>query len=393
MGCVVQGGNQTNRYLSLQDGEASFPMLSWLRFANLQLTARAANALLDRFGTPDAVFAASPAEIDDVDELSGSQASRLLDPSYLPTEKQLAYLERAQVQVVPRDDPQFPRSLREIPDPPPVLFVRGTLDERDKFSVALVGSRRSTPYGRSVTVQLARELSHAGLTVVSGGALGIDAAAHQATFDAGGRTLVVLGCGLDINYPKDNYPLFERIIAEGQGVLLTEFPLGASPEPWRFPLRNRIISGLSMGIVVVEAGQQSGALLTATAAAEQGRDVMAVPGNVDREASRGTNGLIRDGAILVENAQDVLRALGVLVLETPQPASRKETAATAPRAHANLPESQKRLLEFLSLTPRHIDALAADVRLPSVEVSVQMTLLELTGMVRRLPGNCYIRVL
>jgi DNA processing protein len=178
-------------------------------------------------------------------------------------------------------------------------------------------------------------------------------------------------------------------VREQRGVVLSEYPLGASPEPWRFPMRNRIISGLAKAVVVVEAGKQSGALLTATMAAEQGRDVMAVPGNVDRESSRGTNSLIRDGAILVENAQDVTRALGLLTLEPP-PANARETA---PRLSPHLPDGQRKLLEYLSLTPKHIDALAADTRMASIEVSVQMTLLELTGLVRRLPGNCYVRVL
>jgi DNA processing protein len=362
-------------------------MESWLRFANLQLPARSANALLDRFGSPEAVFAARPADMDDIAGVTERVAVRLADESYIPTEAQLRFMRSAGVMVVPRDAEEYPKNLREIPDPPAVLFVRGRLDERDRFAVGLVGSRRSTPYGRGVTAKLARELCAAGLTVVSGGALGIDAIAHQAAVDAHGRTLVVLGCGLDIEYPRENQRIFERVFSEDRGALVTEFPLGTAPEPWRFPLRNRIISGLSMGVVVVEAGEHSGALLTATAAAEQGRDVMAVPGNVDREGSRGTNALIRDGAILIENAQDVLRALGVLVLESPK------AAPAAPRLGPDLPEGQKRLLEYLSLTPRHIDALAADVRMSPPDVSVQMTLLELTGLVRRLPGNCYIRVL
>jgi DNA processing protein len=363
-------------------------MESWLRLANLQLPARSANALLDRFGSPEAVFGAAPNEMQDIAGLSERVVSRLADESFIPTGEQLQFLRSAGVRVVPRDADDYPRNLREIPDPPAVLFVRGRMDEKDRFAVGLVGSRRSTPYGRSVTARLARDLCAAGITVVSGGALGIDAVAHKAAVDAHGRTLVVLGCGLDIEYPRENQSIFEQVLTQDQGALVTEFPLGTAPEPWRFPLRNRIISGLSMGVVVVEAGEQSGALLTATAAAEQGRDVMAVPGNVDRESSRGTNALIRDGAILIENAQDVLRALGILVLEPPKSASSGTT-----KIGPDLPDGQKRLLEHLSLTPKHIDALAADVRMSPPDVSVQMTFLELTGLVRRLPGNCFIRVL
>lgn len=364
-------------------------MESWLRLANLQLPARLANALLDRFGSPEAVFTAKPDDCDDLPGLTPRQAERLLDPSFLPTQTQWTFLRRSGARLLSRDDPDYPRNLREIPDPPPLLFVRGALEERDRYAVALVGSRQASPYGKSVTTRLARELSQAGLTVVSGGAIGIDTAAHRATVEAGGRTLVVLGCGLDVPYPRENQRLFEQIVAEERGALLTEFPLGATPEPWRFPLRNRVISGLSLGVVVVEAGEQSGALLTASLAAEQGRDVMAVPGNVDRPGSKGCNGLLKDGAILVEEAADVLRALNILSLESPRPAP----AASMSRTAAHLPEIQRRLLENLDLTPRHIDALAADVRMSPIEVSVQLTMLELSGLVRRLPGSCFIRVL
>lgn len=373
-------------------------MHAWLRLANLQISARAANALLDHFGSPEAIFDATAAEFDRVEGLSSAQAGRVLDPSFIPTDQQLAYVESARVEVIHRGHADYPRNLKEIPDPPAVLFARGSLAEPDRFAVAVVGSRQATPYGRTIAGRLARDLAQAGITVVSGGALGIDAAAHHATVEAGGRTLVVLGCGLDVEYPRANQRLFQQVVERGQGAVLTEYPPGATPEPWRFPLRNRVISGLSMAVVVVEAGAHSGALVTATAAAEQGRDVMAVPGNVDRETSRGCNGLIRDGAVLVETAQDVLRALGVLVLENPAPREASGPGRSGPdRAAigvpAALPDGQRRLLEFLSLTPRHIDALAADVSLPSVQVSVEMTMLELAGLVRRLPGNCYIRAL
>jgi DNA processing protein len=361
---------------------------AWLRLANLQLPARLSNCLLERFSSAGDLFAAAPRNLDSVPGMTPAQACRILDSSFIPTDKQINYLERYGIELLHQASPDYPANLRQIPDPPTVLFRRGEFVEKDRFAVALVGSRMATSYGRAVTARLARDLSQAGLTIVSGGALGIDAVAHRATVDAGGRTLAVLGCGLDIDYPRENQALFGRIVEEACGAVLTEFPLGAMPEPWRFPMRNRIISGLSMGVVVVEAGQQSGALLTATIAAEQGRDVMAVPGNVDQVRSRGTNGLIRDGAILVENAQDVTRALGLLTLEPPPDAK-----PAAQRISPHLPDGQRKLLEHLSLSPKHIDALAADIRMSPVEVSVQMTMLELTGLVRRLPGNCYVRVL
>lgn len=362
-------------------------MHAWIRFANLQLSPRTANALIDHFGTPDALFDATSSELSDFCTLTGKQSVRLTDPSFLPTASQLEFMETSAVRLVPRGDPEYPRNLKEIADPPPVLFVRGSLDEKDRFAVAIVGSRQATPYGRSVAAQLARDLSAAGLTVVSGGALGIDSAAHRATVEAGGRTLVVAGCGLDVDYPSENRSLFNQIAHDGRGALLSEFPLGATPEAWRFPLRNRVVSGLVMGVVVVEAGAQSGALITASNAAEQGRDVMAVPGNVDRAGSKGANALIKDGATLVEDARDVMQALGMLVMATP----REQEQSRPPLP--GLPEPQRRLMESLSLAPRHIDAIAAELKLDSAETGTQLTLMELAGLVRRMPGSCYIRSL
>lgn len=372
-------------------------MHEWIRLTNLQLSARLANALLDRFGEPRQVFAATPDELADADlpGLTDNVAARIADPSFAPTDRQLAAMERLGVRLVTRSDEDYPRKLKEIFDPPVALYLRGRLDEKDRFAVALVGSRHATPYGRSVTAKLSRELSQAGLSIISGGAVGIDTAAHAAVVEGTGRTIVVLGTGLDVDYPRENRRLFDRIVEQDCGALISEFPSGSAPEPWHFPMRNRIISGLSMGAVIVEAGLQSGALITAGIAAEQGREVMAVPGNVDRLTSRGTNSLIRDGAVLVESAQDVLRSLGILVLERP-PASesaRRPNSAPPSAPVPNLPDNQKRLLECLTLTPRHIDALAADVKMGSSDVSVQLTLMELSGVVRRLPGSCYVRLL
>lgn len=365
--------------------EVSVPIEDWLRFANLQLPARAANLLLETYGTPSAVFAAPPGELQALPGIAPSLAARAGDPSYAPKSAQIAYLERNAVSVLIRGSAGYPETLAALPDAPPLLFARGTLLESDKFAVALVGTRRATAYGSAVTTRLARDLVEAGMTVVSGGALGIDSIAHRAAAEANGRTLVVLGCGLDVRYPAENQPLFQQIVERGLGAIVTEFPLGAQPDHWRFPLRNRIISGLSMGVVVVEAGEQSGALLTAALAAEQSREVMAVPGNVDRPYSRGANALIQDGAALVRNAEDVLQVLGVLTLRSPKPEH-------APR-YQDLPAEQRRVLEKLDLTPRHVDALAAEAQMTSVEVGVHLTILELAGLVRRLPGNSYVRTL
>jgi len=358
----------------------------WLHFANAELSPRAAHAVLDRFGSPSAVLQADPDALADVAELTEDQRARLLDAARAPTTEHVALFDRLGLHIIPRDSPDYPPLLRQTPERPPVLLVRGDLDERDQFAVAIVGTRRPSPYGREVAAKLARDLAEMGFTIVSGGAVGIDTAAHAAVVRSGGRTVVVLGCGLDVPYPSLNQALFRDVVESGLGALITEFPLGAQPEAWRFPARNRIISGMSLGVVVVEAGQQSGALITAGTAADQGRDVMAVPGNIDRPHSMGANALIRDGAALVTCAQDVINALGVLVLERPKdqtPSSRE----------AELPEVQRRLISHLNLTPKHIDVLAAEAGVGTAEASAQLTLLELAGLIHRQPGGCFIRAL
>ncbi len=360
----------------------------WLRLSNAQISANFGSALIDRFGNPEDIFDASAHDVADLTGYSDSYFHKLQNASCIPSQSQIDFHSKNEISILPRNSADYPISLKEIDQAPPLLFVRGRFDERDRFAVGLVGSRSATPYGKSVAGKFARELCNAGLTIVSGGAMGIDTSVHHGAMDAGGRTIVVLGCGLDIPYPRDNQKLFDQIVERDLGAIITEFPPGTQPEAWRFPLRNRIISGLSMGIVVIEAGIPSGALSTASCAAEQGRDVMAIPGNIDRDASRGTNGLIKDGAILVDDPADVLRTLGVLVMKSPTAAPIIPVPNTT-----HLPESQRKILEKLSLTPRHIDALAADLHMSSTDVSVQMTLMELSGLIRRLPGNCYIRIL
>ncbi len=361
-------------------------LTAWLRFANAEISPRAAHAVLDRFGSPAEAFAADPDDLASVPELTADQCRRLLDPATLPREHQLQWALRPDVSLVPRDSPDYPTPLRDVADRPPVLFVRGRLDERDRFAVAVVGTRRPTPYGRAVAARFSRDLSDLGLTVVSGGALGIDTVVHRATLANRGRTLVVLGCGLNIRYPADNQDLFDQIVDQDQGAIISEFPFGATPEAWRFPMRNRVISGLSLGVVVVEAGEQSGALITAGYAADQGREVMAVPGNIDNSCSAGTNALIRDGAALVASGRQIAETVGVLVLRSPE-------AAPAKTPLPDLTDAQRTILEHLDLTPKHMDVIATQTGLDQPQVSAQLTLLELRGIVHRQPGGAFIRSL
>ena len=277
------------------------------------------------------------------------------------------------------DDPDYPALLREIPDAPPVLYVKGTLLDVDQWAVAFVGTRGATVYGRDMTHHLVTALVHAGITIVSGMALGIDAASHKAALDAGGRTIAVMGCGIDIVYPPEHRHLAEAISANG--ALISEFPLGTQPVGKNFPARNRTMSGLSLGVVVVEAPASSGALLTADFAAEQGRDVFALPGNVTSKNSAGTNRLIQMGAKLVIGAEDILDELNLTrtVVET-----RVQVREIAP---ANSTEAA--LVEHLSEEPLHIDDLCQLTGLPITQISSTLALMELKGMARRLEGMTY----
>jgi DNA processing protein len=281
--------------------------------------------------------------------------------------------------VLTLDDPDYPSLLHELPDAPPVLYVKGTLADADQWAVAFVGTRRATVYGRDMTYQLVASLVDAGITIVSGLALGIDAAAHKAALDAGGRTIAVLGCGIDMVYPPEHRTLSDAII--DSGALITEFPPGTPPEAKNFPVRNRLISGLALGVVVVEAPENSGALLTADHAVEQGRDVFAVPGNVTARSSVGANRLIQSGAKLVISADDILDELNLTRSTVETRTQLREIAPSDP--------TEASLVRCLSDEPLHIDELCQLSGLPITQVSSTLALMELKGLVRRLEGMQY----
>ena len=274
------------------------------------------------------------------------------------------------------EDPDYPTVLKELPDAPPVLYVKGSLTDRDHWAVAIVGTRKASAYGRDMAYQLAGELARAGITIVSGLAVGIDAAAHRGALDAGGRTIAVLPCGIDVVYPPEHGKL-ARAVAN-QGALVTEFPPGTPAEAKNFPPRNRIISGLSLGVVVVEAPLKSGALLTADAAAEQGREVFAVPGQTVSAASKGSNRLIQDGAKLVMGVDDILAELN-LTRESSQVCA--DVQQVAPGS-----DEERIIARHLSDQPLHIDELCRLSGLPIATVSSTLTLMELKGIVRQV-GN------
>lgn len=288
--------------------------------------------------------------------------------------------EQAGIRLLTWDDAAYPARLKTLDQAPPVLFLRGQLDTADFWAVAIVGTRRMTAYGRQVADELARTLARSGVTVVSGLARGVDTVAHQAALSAGGRTLAVLGCGVDVIYPPENRRLAEKICQ--QGAILSDYPPGTQPESANFPPRNRIIAGLSQAVVVVEAGATSGALITAEFAAEQGRDVFAVPGTIYAPQSRGTNRLIQQGAHPLLSPRDVLDAL-----DMEQAILQRQTRQVLP---ANDLEAQ--LLGLLSNEPLHIDEVSRQSGLPVSQISATLTMLELKGLIKQVGAMRYVAV-
>ncbi|MBV8083756.1 MAG: DNA-protecting protein DprA [Chloroflexi bacterium] len=294
---------------------------------------------------------------------------------------ELAGLDRAGVQVLTWDDElRYPRHLRHIANPPVVLYLTGELTQADEIAVAIVGTRSPTAYGRQVAQRLATQLAAKGVTIVSGLARGIDAEAHRAALAAGGRTIAVLGSGLDVIYPREHAGLAREIAKHG--AVVSDYPLGAKPDAVHFPARNRIVAGLSLGTIVVEAGDTSGALITARMAAEQGRDVFAVPGSIFSKQSYGVHRLIQDGAKLVADVQDVLDELNLGMV-----AHQLEMPAAAPTADDPIEQA---LLGTLSTDPQHIDELARLAQLPMAQVSSALTLMELKGLVRQVGALSYV---
>jgi DNA processing protein len=338
--------------------------------------------LLDRFQTPEAVFQASMKELLEVEGLGVKVASEIRKgPSEQAVKNELSSLEKSGGRMITLKDEVYPPRLRDIYDPPALLYLKGELKKEDELAVSIVGSRKTTPYGRWITEKISQTLVRYGVTIVSGMARGVDSVAHWGAISGGGRTLAVLGCGVDVVYPPENRNLFSKIIE--QGAVLSEFPMGSPPEGGHFPKRNRIISGLSMGVVVVEAGPDSGSLITANFALEQGREVFAIPGNVGAGGSRGTNRLIKDGAKLVESSEDILEEI------LPQWKREKERIEEVKPRGPELSEEEKILYEMLGETPLHIDAMIRESKFEPGKVSSLLLNLELKGLISQWPGKCF----
>lgn len=285
------------------------------------------------------------------------------------------------------DDPAYPFSLKNIHDPPPVLFVKGDLVPEDNRAIAIVGTRQPSRYGLAIAEKIACQLAQGGLTVVSGLALGIDTAAHQGALRANGRTIAVLGSGIDKIAPLTNSALAEKI--ERHGAVVSEFPLGQEPDKWTFPQRNRIIAGLSLGVIVVEGHYDSGAMITAKQALEQGREVFAVPGNVEIEQSKGPHWLIKQGAKLVESVEDVLEELK---FQMPNDKSQINLKSQISKIKpANLSPDEEKIFALLSEEPKQLDAIAFEAGWPVQQASACLTLLEIKKLVRQLPGKLFVQ--
>jgi len=292
-------------------------------------------------------------------------------------ERELERISNLNIRFITYHDKNYPSLLKEIHDPPPFLYVKGDVEILNRPMIAIVGSRLASVYGLKIATNLALELSGLGIIVVSGLARGIDTAAHQGAIRAGGKTIAVLGCGIDIVYPRENKRLYEKI--PEAGALISEFHLGTPPEAKNFPVRNRIISGLSLGVIIVEAAKRSGSLITARLALEQGREVFAVPGQIDSFRSEGTHKLIKQGAKLVEKVEDVLEEIGQF-----QDLYKKKEETI------QLNPGEEEIFLLLD-TPKYLDELAQQLKRPIGEVSSRLMTMEIRGLVRQLPGKQYVK--
>jgi len=342
--------------------------------------------LLEVFGEPQQILAAKRSDLRKAEGVGSEVADQISNwQSIVDLEAELKRIREAGVTVITQESPSYPRQLREIHAPPIVLYVWGQLEDRDHHAIGIIGSRRTTHYGTESAKKLAYQLAYAGLTVVSGLARGIDTAAHQGALAAKGRTVAVIGSGLLKLYPPENAALAEKI-RSGNGAVVSEFSMEIEPDRQTFPMRNRIISGWSHGILVVEAGLNSGALITASQALEQGRSVYAVPGNINVPAAQGSNRLIQQGARLVMDANDLLDDLQILLPET------KPSLEAAVRALPSLTADERRVYDAIETTETSIDDIATKSNLPNGTVSSTLLRLELKRLVKQLPGNYFVKL-
>lgn len=340
--------------------------------------------LLDRFETPENIFQASLSDLMEVEGVREKAAKKILNREY-PTDplEELKNAEKCGARILTYSDPTYPPALKEIHDPPLILYIKGKDIPRNITLIAVVGSRNPTHYGLKSAEKIGQGLARRGLGVVSGMARGIDSAAHWGCLTGLGFTIAVLGTGIDIIYPGSNKKLMHQIIQNG--AMISEFPLGTPPEAKNFPIRNRIISGLSRGIVVVEANIKSGSLITASLGLEQGREVFAVPGSIYSFKSRGCHFLIKQGAGLIENSDDIIDELGLNYEHAPKTDTFKEKPVPL------MDESEKGIYDLIGDYPIHIDQITRQGNLEPGQTSSLLMRMELKGIIRQLPGKLFVR--
>ncbi|SPP63393.1 DNA-processing protein DprA [Nitrospira lenta] len=369
----------------------STQLTSWLLLQSIDgVGDRTALKLVQAFGTPAGALAAPSGDLRRIG-CSAELAEAIRRGADLRIrhliDRQVTLVERLAIQVVTLTDPLYPKRLKAIPDPPPLLYYTGALHEQDGAALAIVGGRSATSAGKALTEEIAQELARGGWTIVSGMARGIDAAAHRGALAGQGRTIAVLGCGVDQTYPPEHDQLRRQI--EAQGAVLAELPVGSPPQSHHFPRRNRIISGLSVGVLVAEAAMNSGSLITAKLALEQGREVFALPGSVKEARCRGSNGLIKQGARLIECAADMIEEL--LPQVEPAVRVRMVSGVTGASVRGELGPEEQRIYEVLSPVAQSVDVVIERTGLSAATVAATMLALELRGFVRQLPGPQYLR--
>lgn len=368
--------------------------LSWLALALTPgLAARLSARVLRQFGSPEGVFRASRGDLEACHLPEETTKAILKKTAFGRAEKELAGVRKvAGCSLLNWTEPEYPQTLLQIYDPPVLLYVRGDPQVLNLPSIGVVGTRKPTIYGTQMAQRLGRDLAARGLVIVSGLARGIDAIAHQGSMDAHGRAIGVLGTGIDVCYPKENKKLYEKVLE--RGVIISEFPLRTHPAPENFPVRNRIVAGLPLGVVIVEGAQYSGSLITARLAMEFGREVFGVPGNVTQPVSFAPNQLIKQGAKLVTNAEDVIEELPTPVRAALVQAEKPEAEQRNLLAGAALKGSEKKLYELLNADePVHIDDIVERSGLNSSDVLATLFTLEMQGIVRQLPGKQFCKVL
>jgi len=341
-----------------------------------------ARKLLSVFGSPQKVFSAHLNELLATDGIGITRAKNIRQFSlWDDIERQIHLMGNNGIKTVSFQDLSYPEMLRETDDAPVVIYMKGDIQPHDKFAIAVVGSRKLTHYGASVAATISGELASMGFTIVSGMARGIDSLSHKAALEAGGRTVAVLGSGIDVPYPPENKTLMDKIAASG--CVISEFPPGTPPDKENFPRRNRLISGLSLGVLVVEAASESGALITARYALEQGREVFAVPGTVTSRNSAGTNELIRKGAILTRKAEDIVEELAPVL---------KGFIRSKEKVKIEVTDEEKKLCNLLSGEPKQIDEISRESRLPASKALGILLGLELKGAVKQITGKRFYLV-